>query len=133
MRNQIYKLLLLAAGIGLLSSCKKDKYLNPAPTTALQAADAFSTPERILSQVNGMYGSIRAGNFLGGRYFIYNDIRGEEFINMLTNGVTGLQTWNHTLISNASEVVNLWSAAYFAINSANLFMDGTTAKGNTVV
>ena len=69
---------------------------------------------------------------MGGRYYIYNDIRGEEFINMLTNGVTGLQTQPH-LNSNANEVVNLWSAAYFAINSENLFLDGMTAKGNTVV
>ena len=133
MTKQVYKVLLLAAGIGLISSCKKDKYLNPAPTTSLQAADAFNTPERILSQVNGMYGSIRSGQFMGGRYYVYNDIRGEEFINMLTNGVTGLQTWNHTLNSNANEVVNLWSAAYFAINSTNLFIDGMATKGNTVV
>src|SRR3954471_1790537 len=133
MINQLYKLLLIAAGIGIVSSCNKDKYLSPSPTTALQAAEAFNTPARIVSQVNGMYGAVRSGQFLGGRYFVYNDIRGEEFINMLTNGVTGLQTWNHTLNSNANEVVNLWSAAYFAINTANLFLDGMAAKGNAVV
>jgi hypothetical protein len=133
MTKQLYKFLLLAAGIGMLSSCNKEKYLNPAPTTSLQAADAFSTPARILSQVNGMYNALRAGNFMGGRYYVYNDIRGEEFINMLTNGVTGLQTWNHTLNSNSNEVVNLWSAAYFSINSDNLFLDGMALKGNAVV
>ena len=133
MNKLITKIVMIAGTAWLLTSCKKDKWLNPVPTTAISDASAFDTPDRILAQVNGLYAATRSGQFLGGRYHIYGDIRGEEFINMLTNGVTGLQTWNHTLNSNANEVTGLWNAGYQAINQYNLFLDGMIAKGNSIV
>ena len=104
-------------------SCHKD-ILNPKPKTQIAEANAFDTPERVLAQVYGLYDALKSGNFLGGRYLIYNDIRGEEFINRLTNGVTGLQTWNHTLSSSTNEVQNLWVAIYAAVNRINVFLKG---------
>jgi starch-binding outer membrane protein, SusD/RagB family len=114
------------------TACKRDS-LKPSPTANILESQVFDTPERILQQVNGLYASVKSGQYLGGRYVIYNEIRGDEFLNQLTNGVTGLQTWNHTLGTNTAEVVNLWNAGYYAINSANLFLDGMEAKGNAVV
>jgi len=104
-------------------SCKKD-ILNLTPKTQIAEENAFDTPERVLAQVNGLYDALKSGNFLGGRYLVYNDIRAEEFLNRLTNGVTGLQTWSHTLTSSANEVENLWGAAYTAINRINVFLKG---------
>ena len=118
--------------VALVTSCKRE-LLTPVPTTGISDVSAFDTPDRILLQVNGLYSAIKSGQYLGGRYIVYNEIRADEFINELTNGVTGLQTWNHTLNTNTNEVVNFWSAAYFAINSANIFLDGMNEKGNTVV
>ena len=117
----------------LASSCHKDKYLNPVSTTAIPDYLAFDTPDRILNQVRGLYGAAKAGNFLGGRYLIYNDVRGDNFINQTTNGVTAYQTWNFTLGNNSQEVTGAWNAGYFAINSCNLFLDGMAAKGNNIV
>ena len=114
------------------TSCKRE-LLNPSPTTQILEEEAFDTPGRILGQVNGLYANIKSGQYLGGRYIIYNEIRADEYINRLTNGVTGLQTWNHTLGTNTAEVVNLWNAGYAAINGVNLFIDGMKAKGNAVV
>jgi hypothetical protein len=111
--------------------CKRE-LLSPSPTTQILESEAFDTPERILGQVNGLYANIKSGQYLGGRYIVYNEIRGDEFLNELTNGVTGLQTWNHTLGTNTAEVVNFWNAAYAAINGVNLFLDGMTAKGDGV-
>lgn len=104
-------------------SCKKD-ILNPTPKTQILEENVFDTPERVLAQVNGLYDAVKSGNFLGGRYLIYNDIRGEEFINRTANGVTGLQTWNHTLTTSTNEVENLWGSAYTAINRINVFLKG---------
>ena len=59
---------------------------------------------------------------------IYNEIRGEEFIVNKPNGVTGLDTWNQNVNSNTNEVVNLWSAAYTAINRVNVFLVGLNAN-----
>ncbi|MXV49710.1 RagB/SusD family nutrient uptake outer membrane protein [Pedobacter sp. HMF7647] len=112
-------------------SCKKD-FLDITPKTQLAQADAFATPARVESQVNSVYNGLKSGQFLGGRYQIYMDIRGEEFINNLSNGVTGLDTWRFNVNSNTNEVVNLWSAAYTAINRANLLIDGLVANPNSV-
>jgi starch-binding outer membrane protein, SusD/RagB family len=110
-----------------LASCNKEK-LDTKPVSSLSDADAFATPDRYLSQVNGLYDALKndiSGRaFISGRYQVYQDIRGEEFLNELTNAVTGFTTWNHTALSGTNEVNNIWMAAYYAINSCNLFLDG---------
>ncbi len=115
--------------VGGLFSCQTD-LLDPTPRTSYSDKVVFDTPERVLQQVNGVYRAVKNGNFLGGRYYIYNDIRGEEFINRLTNGVTGLQTWNHTLVESTNEVNNLWNAGYAAINQINVFIAGMDANAS---
>lgn len=118
--------------IGGLFSCQTD-LLDPIPQTSYSDKVVFDTPTRVAQQVNGVYRAVKNGNFLGGRYFIYNDIRAEEFINRLTNGVTGLQTWNHTLVESTNEVNNLWGAAYAAINQINVFLAGMEANADKFV
>ncbi len=118
---------MLALTMVLGSSCTKD-LLTPSPTTSIIDSKAFETPARILSQVNGLYAGVKNGQFYGGRYVIYNEIRGEEFIVNKPNGVTGLDTWNQNVNSNTNEVVNLWSAAYSAINRVNVFLVGLNAN-----
>jgi len=117
---------LLLVGL-FISSCDKDK-LNPEPLTFFSDLAVFSDPSRIGQQVNGLYAAMKSGQYLGGRYHVYQDIRGEEFLNETTNGVTGLQTWNFTLTDGANEVINLWSAIYYAINSCNVFIEGMEAN-----
>jgi hypothetical protein len=132
MKNKNIYLLLIGV-IVLASGCHKTKYLNPASSTSLPDFQAFDNPDRILSQVKGFYASAKGGNFFGGRYFIYNDVRADNFINETNNGVTALQTWNFTVNNNAQEITGTWSQAFAAINNCNLFLDGMAAKGNTVV
>jgi hypothetical protein len=127
--NQNIKYLFLAVPLLFATSCKKD-FLNTAPDTSLPIEDAFSTPDRILSQVNGIYAGVKNGQFYGGRYLIYNDIRGEEFIVNKPNGVTGLDTWRFNVTSGTNEVVNLWGAVYAAINRANLVIEGVNANAS---
>jgi hypothetical protein len=76
---------------------------------------------------------MRSGQFYGGRYVIYNDIRADEFINELTNGVTGLELWNETQNNNNAQVLGLWAQAYFTINLCNVFLDGMASTGTAVV
>ncbi|WP_231458502.1 RagB/SusD family nutrient uptake outer membrane protein [Pedobacter sp. Leaf132] len=129
--NNKIKYLFIAAPILFATSCKKD-FLNTSPDTTLPIEDAFSTPARILSQVNGVYAGVKSGNFYGGRFLIYNDIRGEEFIVNKPNGVTNLDTWRFNVTSNTSEVNNLWGSAYAAINRANLVIEGVTANASLI-
>lgn len=131
---KLYKKILVWAVLPMLyitASCKKD-FLEVTPKTDLAFEDAFNSPERMISQVNGVYDGLKNGAFLGGRYLVYSDIRGEEFIVNKPNGVTGLDTWRHNLTSNTNEVVNLWSAIYATINRANLVLEGVDANSSVV-
>ncbi|WP_235048443.1 RagB/SusD family nutrient uptake outer membrane protein [Arcticibacter svalbardensis] len=116
----------------LFTACDEKELLNPLPETTLQADLVFSTPSRVLAQVNGMYSALKSGNFLGGRYLMLNDIRGEEFLNRLNNIFTGYDAWNHTINSGSNDALTTWSSAYVAINSANLVIDGLAANPDVV-
>src|SRR5574343_54552 len=97
MKNKIsYSLAVI--GMLVVASCNKDS-LNPVPPTAISNISSFSTPDRVLNQTRALYANFRSGQFYGGRYTIYNDVRAEDFLNETTNGVTGLEVWNHTLRS----------------------------------
>jgi hypothetical protein len=128
-------LLLLSIGVMLNYSCQKD-LLYPESQTQVTSDEAylpFTTVPRIQAQVLGLYGGLRNGGFLGGRYQVYNEIKADNWINQGTNGVTGTSTWNESVSTTTDEVQNLWRIAYGVINNCNLFIDGMAAKGSTVV
>ncbi|MCJ8211998.1 RagB/SusD family nutrient uptake outer membrane protein [Mucilaginibacter sp. RS28] len=123
-------------GMALLSSysCKK-QLLYPDNQTQVsnQGGAPFSTSSRIQAQVYGLYNGLKNGQLFGGRYQIYNDVKAENWINQTTNSVTAYQTWTETVSSTSSEVLNLWSQAYFVINNCNLFIEGMNSTGSAVV
>jgi starch-binding outer membrane protein, SusD/RagB family len=127
--NTNYKMYLVKAAVLTLpllttvTSCKED-FLEAVPELALSDANAFDNPERILSQVNGLYSSAKSGSLFGGRYHIYNDIRAEEWINRTTNNVTGYGVYQGTQNSSDTYIGNFWSQGYLTINRINLFLDG---------
>src|SRR5688572_18049005 len=109
--------------IMVLSSCRKE-LLSPEPQTQILEEVSFSTPEKTLAAVYGVYAGAKVGQIYGGRYFNYQDARGEEFLNETANGVTQLSTWNFTVTPTTNEVTNFWAAAYTAINRANVVLEG---------
>ncbi|GAB2967349.1 RagB/SusD family nutrient uptake outer membrane protein [Hymenobacter coalescens] len=121
---------LLALGT---AGCNKD-LLEPSPEILISDQVVFDTPARIELQVNGLYSFVKTGAFYGGRYVIYGDIRADDFINRTTNNVTGFSVWNHTVTGTSqNDVVNLWAAAYQAINQANVFLAGMDANESKFV
>ena len=131
MKKQIIYIF-LAASI-LVTSCKKEEDLFPVPPANISDAFAFTTPDRILNQVKGLYATLRNGNFYGGRYLIYNDIRGEEFLLQDPNEVTGAGVWSQSVNNSTNNVKDFWSQGYFTINRCNVFLDGMETTGNNVV
>ncbi|HZX73547.1 MAG TPA: RagB/SusD family nutrient uptake outer membrane protein, partial [Cyclobacteriaceae bacterium] len=78
--------------------------------------------------------SVKSGNFLGGRYLIYSDVRANDFINRTQNAVTASQVWNHTLTeTSTNDVINMWNSAYAGINQINVFLDGMEANSGKFV
>lgn len=128
--NKLYilPLVLLVTGV----ACRRDM-LNPQPQTSVADVSAFSTPARIQNQVLSLYGALKAGGFYGGRYVINGEIKADNFINELSNLVTGADVWNENPTNSATAVVGLWQNAYLTINNANLFIDGMDSVGTPVV
>lgn len=124
----------MAAGLVQLSSCAKENFVNPVPTNVISDLTAFDSKDRIEGQVRSIYASIKNAGMYGGRYQIFNDIRGGDFMNDRTNVVTGFDVWNYTPSnSSTNSVQNHWSRAYYVINLSNVFLDGMAAKGTAVV
>lgn len=122
--------LLIALGAFTQTSCVKGR-LEPESEVFIDDAAAFSTPERTLSAVQGLYAGIKgpfysgaSNQFLAGRYLVFQDVRGEEFLNETNNGVTGLQTWNFSVQSATNEVEYTWGNGYQAINRINVVLKG---------
>ncbi len=117
----------LALALGT-TACRKE-LLSPIPTTQLSDQVAFDTPTRIAQGVNGLYSYVKTGNFLGGRYQIYGDIRANDFLNRTNNAVTGYSVWAHTETETSqNDVINCWSYGYGAINQINVFLAGLDAN-----
>lgn len=129
-KNIITHAFTIAAVAIMAVGCKKEK-LSPVPQTNLSDLVAFATPDRIEQQVNGIYAAMKNGNFLGGRTIVYNDVRGENWLNVTGNGVTALGVWNYSVVSTDNQVEGMWSAGYAAINRANVTIEGI--GGNTGV
>lgn len=121
------------ATIAVMSgSCKRD-LLNPTPQTTVSADNAFDTPFRVESQAVSLYGSLKNGSLFGGRYLVYGNIRGEDFLNETSNLVTGSDVWNMNVANSTTSVKTLWSQGYLTINRCNVFIEGMAAKGASVV
>lgn len=133
MKKQIKYILTLSLVLIAGISCKKE-YLTAIPPTTVSDATAFDTPERILGNVRSMYLATKGGAFYAGRYIVYGDIRGEDFLNETGNIVTGADVWAlNAPGTSTNSVINLWRDAYYAINLCNITIEGVTAKGPSVL
>lgn len=122
----------LVLSMTCLSACSESDLLNVLPETAITDQNAFQTPERILGLVNGVYKSVKSASFYGGRYLLYLDVRGEEFINVTGNTYTAYESWQNAYSSGSNDVNNLWAAAYTAINNANILIEGLEASSGVI-
>jgi len=127
--------MVLIAGtcLSLLSACKKNEYLNPQASTLITDVDAFSTPERIQAQVNGIYYRLKASDFLGSLYFVASDARAGDFISTNLNAAALATTYQLLTSTTTNEVQDIWEDGYQAINAANVFIDGMNKGGTAVV
>jgi len=133
MKNSIKTILRAAAVTIALGSCQKDEWLNPNPTTMITDLTAFSTPERVANQVNGLYAGLKDGDFLGSWYQIISDVRTGEFHCSNMNAATGSTMYSMLAQTTTSDVGDIWEAAYQAINKCNVFLDGMDNMGDQVL
>ena len=122
---------LLLSGL-LFASCENNEDLNIAPDTTVSDKDIFKTPARIEGLVNGIYKAFKGASLYGGRFLLYQDQRGEDFINITANNFTGYESWNNSYSSGSNDINNLWGSAYSAINNANILIEGLAANPGVI-
>jgi len=124
----------------LITAISCEKSLDKSPYNAISDAVAFSTADRCLLALNGVYdaaqsspytdGSVRGYPF-GAANIEQGDARGEDVINIAAFfQITYQATYNATTANN----VGHWGALYALINKANISIDGfKTAADNSVL
>lgn len=114
----------------VFSACESD-FLNTVPKTSIPEETAFSTPDKILAQVNNLYKQLQNQSFYGGRFIVFNEQRADEFGQNDGNAATGSAVWNQNVASTNDFVNNVWSAGYTAINASNILI--SKLNGTNVV
>ena len=112
------------------SSCEGD-FLDTVPKTSINEAEAFSTPSKILAQVNNLYSKMQNPNLYGGRFIVFNEQRGDEFGQNDGNAATGSAVWNQNVASTNEYINNVWASAYSAINASNILI--SNLKNTTII
>jgi hypothetical protein len=62
----------------IMTACESD-FLDTVPKTSVAEEAAYSTPGKIVAQVNNLYGQVQNASFYGGRFIIFNEQRADEF------------------------------------------------------
>ena len=122
-KKSIQKAFIITPFLALLLAGCSDNALDTVPETSISTETAFSTPAKILGQVNGLYGQFSNPSFYGGRFIIFNEQRGNEFSQNDGNNSTGANVWNQTITSSGDFVNSVWSVAYTTINFSNILID----------
>lgn len=117
----------------LVTSCRNEDSLSPENETAITDASAFTTPTRIDGVLLSVYSAFKSGNVYGGRYLVYNDIRGVDILKETDNLVTAADIFNQIPTNSSNSITSFWTSSYYAINNANLFIDGMNSGGTDVV
>lgn len=105
----------------VFSSCKKD-FLEVAPTTAINAKEAFSTPETIAAALTGIYDISSIPDF---KYnmILNSDVKGGNVLLVSGGANYGRFVNGYQFIENASSIEPnyYWTYGFRLINNANQF------------
>ncbi|HQX44867.1 MAG: RagB/SusD family nutrient uptake outer membrane protein [Saprospiraceae bacterium] len=122
--NKLSKTLLSSlVVVSLFFTACNDDFLDTTSKTSVDEKNAFSTPGKILAQVNNLYSQLQNSIFYGGRFIVFNEQRADEFGQNDGNAATGSAVWNQNVASTNEYINNVWAAGYRAINSANVLIN----------
>lgn len=111
-------------GALFLGSCSSS-FLDQEPPLYVNENDIYTSPERIESTLDGLYGAIKntgTKSFMGGKTYLVFDNRGEDVLNISNNLVTLFNTYNMNVGITDAENADTWTYAYLTINKVNTFL-----------
>lgn len=120
-----------------MAGCKKA--LNLGPNSSVGVDVAFSTADKCLVSLNGVYDAAQSGAYTDGSVRGYpfgaanieqQDSRGEDVINIAAFFQI---TYQGTYNSSSANCEGMWNALYALINKANVSIDGFRGAGTSGV
>lgn len=100
----------------VISSCEKS--LDQQPQTSLDASIAYTTRQGVEAGLLGCYSSLQSGNYYGLRYWALGDLE-TDILQHTGTFPSFAQFSNRALLADNTEIANIWSTLYNAINRAN--------------
>src|SRR5687767_3981273 len=133
MKKILINTIVLSLALGGITACKKS--LDKKPFNAITDDVAFSTADRCLLLLNGVYDAAQSSPYVDGSVRGYpfgaanieqGDARGEDMINLQAFfQITYQATYNATTANNTGH----WGALYAMINKANISIAGFQGAG----
>ena len=120
---KMYKLFIVCTIIfSVTFTCTKKADIIPLPVVATSLV-VFKSADDVSIMLSRLYSLTKSGQLFGGRYYVYNDVRGEDFLNTTSNVATAYEVWRQKITAVSSEPSEMWAAAYNAINHINGFIE----------
>jgi starch-binding outer membrane protein, SusD/RagB family len=136
----IYKKILASLLIGTMVTSSCNKVLDVSPYVSFSESTAFSSPQRVLLALTGVYDAAQSGFYTGNTIRGYpfgaaniqqGDMRGEDMLNQAQFfQVTYEANYNSTTPNNGF----MWQTLYALVNKANLTIEGVkgAVAGNII-
>ncbi|WP_460880495.1 RagB/SusD family nutrient uptake outer membrane protein [Pontibacter rugosus] len=114
----------------MITSCEKQTLDEITPSDSLTEASAFTTPERIMLAMNGVYDAAQSGFYannavrgypFGAASIEQGDTRGEDVLNVATFYQI---TYEGTQTTSSANNLYMWETLYALINRANVVIEG---------
>jgi len=106
----------------LLSGCKESFIDLDRPLVSTESV-IFTNPAKTEMTVLGLYATLKAADYMGGRTYIAFDAMGDDIMNIDPNGVTLYNTYIMQVFTTTQENAPAWNTPYLAINRANVFLE----------
>jgi tetratricopeptide (TPR) repeat protein len=108
----------------IIASC--DKKLDLQPKQSIDATTAITNTEDVEAAVVGAYSIMASGSLYGTNLFMMPDLLASENYASWRGTFQGpRQVANKTMTRDNTEAARTWTAAYRAINTANIVLDGS--------
>ncbi|MBR5466707.1 MAG: RagB/SusD family nutrient uptake outer membrane protein [Bacteroidaceae bacterium] len=115
--KKIYLSLMLALGLGFLTSCEMDK----KPFGSLDETTAIQNVNDLSRFRAGVYSSLRSMN--AGGWITYQDIQMDQFHGLVNNGNRGGNFSNALFTSADGDIESMFAGCYSRIAKANYLID----------
>ena len=131
MKNNIYKILLLAGGIFLNTGCKEDEFLNEVPLDFYSPENSFINAGNFEAALTDLYARVRAIQSVDGGATLYSEVLGTDLAFNARLATDRLGSYAVGLTPQGDIPRQHWLRWYKIIGNANTIIARTSGSSMT--